>query len=110
MAKTHIVPIAAGRPTSYGLGQQYPEWVAFPQYPIHPPHMIQTVEAIVDERGAVRLLEPLQLDRSHRALVTILADEPSDAHETALLSEAALTEDWNRPEEDAAWSHLQQAP
>lgn len=72
--------------------------------------MIQTVEAIVDERGAVRLLEPVQLDRCHRALVTILADEPSDAHETALLSEAALAEDWNRPEEDAAWAHLQQAP
>ena len=26
--------------------------------------------------------------------------------ETALLSEAALAEDWNRSEEDAAWSHL----
>jgi hypothetical protein len=26
---------------------------------------------------------------------------------TALLSEAALGEDWNRPEEDEAWSHLQ---
>ena len=72
--------------------------------------MIQTLEAIVDERGAVRLLEPLHLDRRHRALVTILADEPSEGHETALLSEAALAEDWNRPEEDAAWSHLQQAP
>ena len=71
--------------------------------------MIQTIEAIVDERGAVRLLEPIQLDRRHRALVTILADEPSDAHEPALLSEASLAEDWNRPEEDAAWAHLQQA-
>ena len=71
--------------------------------------MIQTIEAIVDERGAVRLLEPLRLDRRHRALVTILADEPSEAHETALLSEASLGADWNRPEEEAAWSHLQQA-
>jgi len=74
------------------------------------PHMIQTIEAIVDERGAVRLLEPLRLDRRHRALVMILADEPSEAHETALLSEASLAEDWNRPEEEAAWSHLQPAP
>ena len=72
--------------------------------------MIQTIEAIVDERGAVRLLEPLRLNRRHRALVTILADEPSEAHETALLSEAALGADWNRPEEEAAWSHLQLAP
>jgi hypothetical protein len=69
--------------------------------------MIQTVEAVVDESGAVRLLEPLHLDRCHRALVTILAEEPSESHETALLSEAALATDWNRPEEDAAWSHLQ---
>jgi hypothetical protein len=30
--------------------------------------------------------------------------------ETALLSEPALAEDWNRPEEDEAWSHLQQVP
>ena len=28
--------------------------------------------------------------------------------ETALLSEAVLADDWNRPEEDATWSHLQQ--
>ncbi len=71
--------------------------------------MIQTVEAIVDERGAVRLLEPVRLDRSHRALVTILAEEPSEAHETALLTEASLGEGWNRAEEDAAWAHLQRA-
>ena len=71
---------------------------------------MQTIEAIVDERGAVRLLEPLHLERRHRALVTILADELSDVHETTLLSGASLAEDWNRPEEDAAWSHLQQAP
>ncbi len=70
--------------------------------------MIQTVEAIVDEHGSVRLLEPVHLHRRHRALLTILADEPSDVHETALLSEAALAEDWSRPEEDAAWAHLQQ--
>jgi hypothetical protein len=35
-------------------------------------------------------------------------EEPfSYVSNTALLSEAALGEDWNRPEEDAAWSHLQ---
>jgi hypothetical protein len=55
-------------------------------------------------------MENIHLDRSHRALVTILAEEPSLARcETALLSEAALAADWNRPEEDVAWSHLQQA-
>ncbi|MEW6348732.1 MAG: hypothetical protein AB1646_06690 [Thermodesulfobacteriota bacterium] len=35
-------------------------------------------------------------------------DAPSaPVRETALLSEPALAEDWDRPEEDAAWSHLQ---
>ena len=72
--------------------------------------MIQTIEAIVDERGSVRLLEPLQLMRSHRALVTILSDEPMPVQETALLSEAALAKDWNRAEEEEAWAHFQQAP
>lgn len=71
--------------------------------------MIQTVEAIVDENGSVRLLEHVRLDRRHRALVTILADDPSDCLETTVLSEAALAQDWNRPEEEKAWSHLQQA-
>ena len=53
------------------------------------------------------LLEPVQLPKPQRAFVTILSAE-SDMAETALLSEAALAEDWNRPEEGAAWAHLQQ--
>ena len=60
--------------------------------------------------GKCSCFEPLSLIGARRALVTILAEEPgASMHETALLSEAALAEDWNRPEEDAAWSHLQQA-
>jgi hypothetical protein len=70
--------------------------------------MIRTIEAVIDEHGAVRLLEPVHLPAARRALVTILEDEPATtADETALLSEAALAADWNRPEEDAAWAHLQ---
>jgi hypothetical protein len=69
--------------------------------------MIRTVEAVVDERGSVRLLEAVSLPGARRALVTILEEPPVHPNETALLSEAALAEDWNRPEEDAAWSHLQ---
>ena len=70
--------------------------------------MIRTVEALIDERGKVHMRETIQLPRPRRALVTILEEEPAPiANETALLSEAALAEDWNRPEEDAAWSHLQ---
>ena len=71
--------------------------------------MIQTIEAVIDEQGAVRLLKPVQLPSARRALVTILEEFPATSiPATALLSEAALAEDWNRPEEDAAWSHLQQ--
>ena len=69
--------------------------------------MIQTVEAVVDGQGHVRLLGPVQVEGLRRALVTVL-DEPAEIPvETALLAEAALGTDWNRPEEDAAWSHLQ---
>jgi hypothetical protein len=70
--------------------------------------MLHTVEAVIDAQGQVHLLEPISLAGARRALVTILEEEPgTGTHETALLSEAALAEDWNRPEEDAAWSHLQ---
>lgn len=72
--------------------------------------MIRTIEAIIDTDGTVRLLESVPLGSQRRALVTILDEEPAmGTHETALLSESALARDWNRPEEDAAWSHLQQA-
>ncbi len=53
-------------------------------------------------------LENILLPTARRALVTVLEDEPLiHPHELALQSEKALAEDWNRPEEDAAWSHLQ---
>jgi hypothetical protein len=70
--------------------------------------MIKTVEAVIDEQGNVRLLEPIHPGTARRALVTILEESPVEqAPETALLSEEALAEDWNRPEEDEAWSYLQ---
>ena len=72
--------------------------------------MIRTVEAVVDEQGHVRLTEPVRLARSQRALVTILDEDPApEVDESARLSELALAEDWGRPEEDEAWSHLQGA-
>jgi hypothetical protein len=72
--------------------------------------MIRTVEAIIDEKGVVHLLEAVQLPASCRALVTILEEPPAADRESALLSEPALAADWNRPQEDLAWSHLQQEP
>ncbi len=67
--------------------------------------MIRTVEAIIDENGQVSLLEPVRPSSARRAIVTILEEAP--VAETALLSEAVLSEDWDRAEEDAAWAHLQ---
>lgn len=73
--------------------------------------MIRIVKAVIDEQGTVHLLEPVQLPAARRALVTILEEESVPAvNATALLSEGALAEDWENPEEDLAWSHLQPAP
>lgn len=65
------------------------------------------IGAVVAQRGRVHLLEKVRLSRACRAWVTLL-DEPATVrvNETAALSEPALAEDWNRPEEDEAWSHL----
>ena len=71
---------------------------------------MRTIEATIDAHGAVRLLEHVELPTPRRALVTILDEGPAaQLDETTCLSEPALAEDWNRPEEDAAWSHLQAA-
>ena len=69
--------------------------------------MLRTIEAVVEADGHVRLLEPVSVQNPRRALLTIL-DEPAEesANLPALLSELAL-EDWNRPEEEDAWRHLQ---
>lgn len=70
--------------------------------------MLQTLEAVIDEYGNIRVLENIQLPHGHRVLVTILDEAPRICvDEITLLSEATLAEDWGRPEEDAAWSHLQ---
>ena len=71
--------------------------------------MLRRLEAIVDEDGVLRLLEPARLPAGCRAIVTILDPGTVQGVQSPLadLSEASLAQDWNRPEEDAAWSHLQ---
>jgi hypothetical protein len=71
--------------------------------------MLKSVEAIIDKNGKVHLKETIHLPSPSRAIVTILDEEAHAIAETALLSETALSVDWNRPEEDEAWSHLQKA-
>ena len=67
--------------------------------------MRTTIEAEVDDQGNIRPKEPVVLRPGSRVLITVLESEGA---ETALLSEAALGADWNRLEEDAAWSDLGQ--
>ena len=69
--------------------------------------MIQTVEAVIDDTGRVQLLGQVHGTGTRRALVTVLEEPAAAPGEAALLAEAALAADWSRPEEDAAWSHLQ---
>ena len=72
--------------------------------------MIRTIKATIDTKGNIHLSEQVKLSSSCRVLVTILEEEPLiHINEEALLSEASLSEDWNRPEEDKAWDHLQKA-
>ena len=69
--------------------------------------MANTIRVEIDAEGHVRPLEPgIQLPVGH-ALLTILTPETVETHETALLAEKALAEDWLKEEEDAAWQHLQ---
>jgi hypothetical protein len=75
--------------------------------------MPKTVEAIVDEEGAIQLPDSISLKRDQRVLVTIPEDSDDESTSettisaTASLSEAALAEDWTREEENEAWTHLQ---
>lgn len=71
--------------------------------------MLKTVEAVLEKNGRILLLENVDVQRPRRVLVTFL-DEPGQdsAADGMLISEPALAEDWNKPEEDAAWRHLQE--
>ncbi|MBS1249312.1 MAG: hypothetical protein MAG431_00888 [Chloroflexi bacterium] len=72
--------------------------------------MLQTFEGVIDQNGNLRVHEESSLPKSRRVIVTILNEEPVDEINNALLSEPALARDWERPEEDEAWSHLAQLP
>ena len=69
--------------------------------------MLKSIEAIIGKNGEIRLKEPIRLAFPCRAIITILDETLDTLSETTLLSELSLAEDWNRPEEDEAWSHLQ---
>jgi len=68
--------------------------------------MLQTYEAVLEPDGHLHVLEatPALAKISRRVLVTFTSDTPIE--DTAIcgatLSEMALSEDWQRSEEDAA--------
>jgi hypothetical protein len=66
---------------------------------------MKELEAIIEANGAIRLLEPVRLAHSCRAVVTIV--EGPEIPETALLSQQTLAKDWERPEEEKAWESFQ---
>ena len=61
--------------------------------------MIQTLEAEIDEQGAVRLARPAHFDRKHRVLVMVIPDQPRDEGDDT-------PDDWNQPCIDHPYRHL----
>lgn len=68
-----------------------------------------TFEALIDEAGNIKPLQPVVIPNSRRAIVIVLDEPAENVAETALLSEKSLAEDWQRTEEDEAWAYLQRA-
>ena len=67
--------------------------------------IMQTIAVEIDAAGTVHPLDPIGRLPAGRALLTLLPG----ADDALALAEPALAEDWLRPEEDAAWAHLQPA-
>ncbi|HEY8505905.1 MAG TPA: hypothetical protein VIL46_15075 [Gemmataceae bacterium] len=69
-------------------------------------------EGWVDKAKMVRFHPSIEMMEPYKNNWQLLRDALSEGtavhpNETALLSEEALAADWSRPEEEAAWSHLQ---
>lgn len=67
--------------------------------------MLKTIEFTIEMNGEVRLRDPLRVAHPCRAIVTIL--DETNMSKATLLSEKSLACDWEKPEEEAAWAHLQ---
>ena len=60
--------------------------------------MIQTLEAEIDEAGAVRLSRPVHFDRRHRVLIMVMPDEAPSSEDAA--------EGWDRPYVEQRYCYL----
>jgi hypothetical protein len=61
--------------------------------------MIQTLEAEIDEQGAVRLARPAHFDRKRRVLVMVMPDQTSNEGDDA-------SDEWNQPYIDQPYRYL----
>ena len=73
---------------------------------------MKTVHGILSKNGKVRLAEPVTLEGDQHVLVTFIESQEDEdfvggVPVTMLLSERALGEYWDRPEEDKAWKDFQ---
>jgi len=66
--------------------------------------MLQTVEAVIERDGRVRLLEAVTLPESRRALVTVLPDAAGNAEDLAA-AYAAMAADEIREAEALEWAN-----
>ncbi|MBF0602328.1 MAG: hypothetical protein HQL07_01400 [Nitrospirae bacterium] len=71
--------------------------------------MMRSYEAEIDASGRIQLSEPVQIRGPCHAVVTVLESPSEDETDKMLLrfSERSLSQDWEKPEEDEAWAHLQ---
>ncbi len=46
--------------------------------------MMQTIEAVIDEKGKVHLLESVNLKTAHRVFITILPNQPNVTDENSV--------------------------
>ena len=69
--------------------------------------MDRLYEAVVEADGRIRVNTPVHLENGLRVLVAIPHTELDTAVSGIALSKPALSADWNKPEEDEAWAHLQ---
>ncbi len=61
--------------------------------------MIQTLEAEIDETGAVHLAQPAHFDRKHRVLVMVMPDQTRDEGDYTPAN-------WNHPYVDQPYRYL----
>lgn len=83
--------------------------------------MLQTIEAVIDEKGVLRILDPIDLPKMRRVIVTILNEEPpqdildriSQSQEIALMEQQhangyakhpSTKDEFSEWESEQAWS------